>query len=264
MNATASVAVASGTEPVLTQAPLLRIDGVSKSYGTVQVLSGCTLDVQRGEVVVICGPSGSGKSTLIKCVNGLVPFNAGRILCDGVDVGLGRQADLVRLRTRVGMVFQNFELYPHLSVLENLCLAPVHVLRRSRREAAERAQRLLARVGLPDKADSMPSQLSGGQQQRVAIARALAIDPIALLFDEPTSALDPEMVGEVLDVMVELARDGMTMMVVTHEMGFARKVADRVVFMDAGRIVETGTADAFFREPATERARTFLSRILSH
>ncbi|MCJ2067633.1 amino acid ABC transporter ATP-binding protein [Methylobacterium sp. J-030] len=264
MNATVSVAVASSTEPVLAQAPLLRIDGVGKSYGTVQVLSGCTLDVQRGEVVVICGPSGSGKSTLIKCVNGLVPFNAGRILCDGVDVGLGRQVDLVRLRTRVGMVFQNFELYPHLSVLENLCLAPVHVLRRPRSEAAERAHQLLVRVGLPDKAGSLPGQLSGGQQQRVAIARALAMDPIALLFDEPTSALDPEMVGEVLDVMVELARDGMTMMVVTHEMGFARKVADRVVFMDAGRIVETGTADGFFSEPTTERARGFLSRILSH
>ncbi|MGE8131407.1 amino acid ABC transporter ATP-binding protein [Methylobacterium sp. NPDC080182] len=264
MTANASSAGAASPCPVPAEIPVLRIDGVGKSYDTVPVLSGCTLDVWRGQVVVICGPSGSGKSTLIKCVNGLVPFDAGLILCDGVDVGRGRPGDLVRLRTRVGMVFQNFELYPHLSVLENLCLAPVHVLGRSRAEAAERAHGLLARVGLPDKADSLPSQLSGGQQQRVAIARALAMDPIALLFDEPTSALDPEMVGEVLDVMVELARDGMTMMVVTHEMGFARKVADRVVFMVAGRIVETGTAEDFFSQPTTERARGFLSRILSH
>ena len=244
--------------------PLLRIEGVGKSYGIAQVLSGCTLDVRRGEVVVICGPSGSGKSTLIKCVNGLVPFQAGRVLCDGIDVGRSRPAELARLRARVGMVFQDFELYPHLSVLDNLCLAPVHVLRRSHAEAAERAQRLLARVGLPDKADALPAQLSGGQQQRVAIARALAMNPVALLFDEPTSALDPEMVGEVLDVMQDLARGGMTMLVVTHEMGFARRAADRVVFMDAGRIVEIGAAEAFFRKPATERARSFLSRILSH
>ncbi|KTS06420.1 hypothetical protein SB2_22055 [Methylobacterium radiotolerans] len=266
MTANASPVDAAGSSPELVpaQIPVLQIDGVGKSYGTVPVLNGCTLDVWRGQVVVICGPSGSGKSTLIKCVNGLIPFDTGQILCDGVDVGRSRPADLVQLRTRVGMVFQNFELYPHLSVLENLCLAPVHVLGRSRTEATDRGHGLLARVGLPDKAESFPSQLSGGQQQRVAIARALAMDPIALLFDEPTSALDPEMVGEVLDVMVELARDGMTMMVVTHEMGFARKVADRVVFMDAGRIVETGTAEDFFSRPATERARGFLSRILSH
>ena len=214
-------------------------------------------------MVVICGPSGSGKSTLIKCVNGLEPFDRGALVVDGVAVG-DRASDMTRLRARIGMVFQHFELYPHLTVLQNICLAPVHVLKRSKVEAQAKARALLARVGLPDKEGAYPAQLSGGQQQRVAIARALAMDPVAMLFDEPTSALDPEMIGEVLAVMLELARDGMTMIVVTHEMGFARKAADRVVFMDKGEIVETAPTQQFFDEPRAERAKLFLSRILSH
>jgi glutamate/aspartate transport system ATP-binding protein len=219
--------------------------------------------VARGEVVVICGHSGSGKSTLIKCVNGLEPFDRGALIVDGVTVG-DRASDMTRLRARIGMVFQHFELYPHLTVLQNICLAPVHVLKRSKMEAQAKARALLARVGLPDKEGAYPAQLSGGQQQRVAIARALAMDPVAMLFDEPTSALDPEMIGEVLAVMLELAQDGMTMIVVTHEMGFARKAADRVVFMDKGAIVETAPTQQFFDEPRAERAKLFLSRILSH
>ena len=242
---------------------MIAIENVSKWYGTTQVLADCSTRIGKGEVVVICGPSGSGKSTLIKCINGLEPFQKGRITVDGVPVG-DRRTNLPKLRARIGMVFQSFELYPHLTVLDNVCLAQVKVLRRDRASAAARARELLARVGVAEHAGRYPANLSGGQQQRVAIARALAMDPIAMLFDEPTSALDPEMINEVLDVMVGLARDGMTMAVVTHEMGFAKKVADRVLFMDAGRIVEDSPRAAFFAQPQSERARQFLSKILSH
>jgi glutamate/aspartate transport system ATP-binding protein len=240
---------------------MIEIDGVSKWYGAFRVLDGCSTRVARGDVVVVCGPSGSGKSTLIKTVNGLEPFQQGSIRVDGTAVGDPR-TDLPALRARIGMVFQNFELFPHLSVRDNLNLAPMKVLKRSRDEATANGLKYLERVGLLAHQDKFPAQLSGGQQQRVAIARALAMDPVAMLFDEPTSALDPEMVGEVLDVMVGLARDGMTMMVVTHEMGFARKVADRVLFMDGGRIVEDSAKEAFFAAPQSERAREFLSRII--
>ncbi len=236
--------------------------GVSKWYGGFQVLTDCSTSVAKGEVVVVCGPSGSGKSTLIKCANGLEPFQKGEILVDGVSVG-AKGTDLPRLRSRIGMVFQHFELFPHLSITENLTLGQVRVLGRSREEALDKGMKLLDRVGLKAHAAKYPGELSGGQQQRVAIARALAMDPIAMLFDEPTSALDPEMVNEVLDVMVSLAREGMTMMVVTHEMGFARKVSDRVVFMDQGRIVEDCTKDEFFGTPRSPRAQEFLSKILS-
>jgi ABC-type polar amino acid transport system ATPase subunit len=239
----------------------IEIARVSKNYGAFAVLNDCSMTIRKGEVVVVCGPSGSGKSTLLKCVNGLEAFQSGSIMVDGIAVG-DRRTDLTRLRSRIGMVFQHFELYPHLTVLQNITLAPIKVLRRSNTEARDKAMSLLRRVGLGDKADCYPSQLSGGQQQRVAIARALAMDPIAMLFDEPTSALDPEMINDVLDVMTELARDGMTMMVVTHEMGFARHVADRVVFMDGGRILEDAPTSAFFAQPSTERARIFLSKIL--
>ena len=242
---------------------MIEIRNVSKWYGPTQVLKDCSTRIAKGEVVVVCGPSGSGKSTLIKCVNGLEPFTRGTITVDGVPVG-DPKTDLPKLRARVGMVFQHFELFPHMSVRQNLALAQVRVLGRTPAEADARGMSLLDRVGLAAHADKFPGQLSGGQQQRVAIARALAMDPICLLFDEPTSALDPEMIGEVLDVMVELAREGMTMMVVTHEMGFARKVARRVVFMDHGKIVEDAPAGAFFDAPASERARTFLARILHH
>ncbi|VCU70019.1 Glutamine transport ATP-binding protein GlnQ [Pigmentiphaga humi] len=244
---------------------MIEIKQVSKWYGSFQVLVDCNTSVAAGEVVVVCGPSGSGKSTLIKTVNGLEPFQRGEIVVDGISVG-DPKTDLPRLRARVGMVFQHFELFPHLSVLDNLTLAQVKVLGRSKEEAAQRALQLLERVGMKAHQAKSPGQLSGGQQQRVAIARALSMDPVAMLFDEPTSALDPEMVQEVLDVMVDLAREGMTMMVVTHEMGFARKVADRVVFMDEGRIVEDTGMEAFF-DPAgqrSERARHFLSKILPH
>jgi ABC-type polar amino acid transport system ATPase subunit len=242
---------------------MIDIQNVSKSYGTAAVLQDCSLSISRGEVVVVCGPSGSGKSTLIKCVNGLEPYQSGRITVDGVDVG-ARHTNLPRLRAKIGMVFQSFELYPHLNVLDNVMLAQIHVLRRSRDEARTRAMALLTRVGLAERAQRMPADLSGGQQQRVAIARTLALDPEAILLDEPTSALDPEMVSEVLDVIVGLARDGMTMMVVTHEMGFARRVADRVIFMDQGRVVEDAAKDVFFASPASPRAREFLSKILAH
>jgi glutamate/aspartate transport system ATP-binding protein len=240
---------------------MIEIDNVSKWYGSFQVLQDCSTQVARGDVVVICGPSGSGKSTLIKTVNGLEPFQQGAIRVDGVPVG-APDTDLPALRARIGMVFQNFELFPHLSVRDNLTLAQIKVLRRSREEALANGLKYLERVGLLAHQDKFPAQLSGGQQQRVAIARALAMDPVAMLFDEPTSALDPEMVGEVLDVMVGLAQEGMTMMVVTHEMGFARKVADRVVFMDGGRIVEDSAKEAFFTAPQSERAREFLARII--
>ncbi len=243
--------------------PMMDIKNVSKWYGQFQVLTDCTTKVEKGEVVVVCGPSGSGKSTLIKVVNALEPFQKGEILVDGVSVS-DPKTDLSKLRARIGMVFQNFELFPHMSVTENLTLAQIKVLGRSQAAAREKGLKLLDRVGLIDHKDKFPGQLSGGQQQRVAIARALSMDPIAMLFDEPTSALDPEMINEVLDVMVQLAKEGMTMMVVTHEMGFARKVAHRVIFMDAGKIVEDATKDDFFGTPRSERAQLFLSKILQH
>ncbi len=246
-----------------TGSAMIAIDGVSKWYGDFQVLTDCTTSIKKGEVVVVCGPSGSGKSTLIKCVNALEPFQKGQITVDGTKV-LDKATNLPKLRSRVGMVFQHFELFPHLSITENLTLAQRKVLKRPGEEAKRRGLDLLARVGLSAHATKYPGQLSGGQQQRVAIARALAMNPIVMLFDEPTSALDPEMVGEVLDVMVELARDGMTMMVVTHEMGFAKKVADRVIFMDRGEIVEDATKADFFGKPRSERAQQFLSKILQH
>ena len=232
---------------------MIDISAVSKWYGQFQVLTDCTTKVEKGEVIVVCGPSGSGKSTLIKCVNALEPFQKGQITVDGVAVH-DPKTDLPKLRARVGMVFQHFELFPHLSITQNLALAQVKVLGRGQDEARERGLKLLDRVGLIAQKDKFPGQLSGGQQQRVAIARALSMDPICMLFDEPTSALDPEMINEVLDVMVQLAKDGMTMMVVTHEMGFARKVAHRVIFMDHGRIVEDATKDDFFGKPRSERA----------
>ena len=243
--------------------PMIILDQVCKSYGPTAVLRGCTTAIGRGEVVVICGPSGSGKSTLLKCINGLEPYQSGSIRVDGVEVG-ARATDLPKLRARIGMVFQHFELYPHMSALDNIVLAQVHALKRTRSEAQMRARELLARVDLAEKSDAYPIDLSGGQQQRVAIARALALDPAAMLFDEPTSALDPEMVSEVLDVMVDLAHEGMTMMVVTHEMGFARKVANRVIFMDRGEIVEDAPKEQFFSAPKSQRAREFLSKILAH
>jgi glutamate/aspartate transport system ATP-binding protein len=242
---------------------MIEIEHLSKWYGDFRVLTDCTTAVAKGEVIVVCGPSGSGKSTLIKCVNGLEPFEEGRIAVEAISVGDPR-TNLPKLRARIGMVFQNFELYPHMSVTENICLAQIKVLKRGKAEAVARARALLERVGLIDHAEKYPGNLSGGQQQRVAIARALAMDPIAMLFDEPTSALDPEMINEVLDVMVGLAEEGMTMIVVTHEMGFARKVADRVVFMDEGRIVEDAPTDEFFAAPRSERAQLFLSKILQH
>lgn len=244
---------------------MIDIYRVSKWYGSFQVLTDCSTQIAKGEVVVVCGPSGSGKSTLIKTVNGLEPFRTGKISVDGISVN-AHNTDLPKLRSRVGMVFQNFELFPHLSIRENLTLAQIHVLNRSKEEAMEKGLLYLERVGLKAQADKYPAQLSGGQQQRVAIARALSMDPICMLFDEPTSALDPEMVNEVLDVMVELAQEGMTMMCVTHEMGFARKVADRIIFMDQGLIVEDCSKDEFFGNlrARPERAQQFLSNILAH
>jgi glutamate/aspartate transport system ATP-binding protein len=242
---------------------MIEIRDLSKWYGATQVLKTCSTTLARGEVLVVCGPSGSGKSTLIKCVNGLEPFQSGEIRVEGTSVG-APGTDLPRLRARVGMVFQSFELFPHLSVIANLTLAQQRVLGRSRAEAVDKGGALLERVGLSAHAGKYPGQLSGGQQQRVAIARALAMDPIAMLFDEPTSALDPEMITEVLDVMDGLARDGMTMMCVTHEMGFARRVANRIVFMDGGEILEDRPAAAFFESPGTDRAQSFLGKILRH
>jgi glutamate/aspartate transport system ATP-binding protein len=242
---------------------MIELRNVSKWYGDFQVLNDCSTMVSKGEVVVVCGPSGSGKSTLIKCVNGLEEFQKGEIQFDEISVG-DKKTDLPKLRSKIGMVFQNFELYPHLSVVKNIKLAQLKVLKRSVEEANQKTIQLLERVGLADQALKFPAQLSGGQQQRVAIARALAMDPIAMLFDEPTSALDPEMINEVLDVMVELAKDGMTMMVVTHEMGFARRVANRIVFMDEGRIEEDCSTDEFFDSQRGVRAQAFLSKILHH
>ena len=243
--------------------PIVQLNNVSKWFGTYQVLVDCSLSVEVGQVVVVCGPSGSGKSTLIKTVNGLEPFQEGEILVDGVQVG-AKETNLPQLRTRIGMVFQNFELFPHMTAIDNIMLAQRKVLGRSGDEALARAMSLLERVGLAEHAGKFPAQLSGGQQQRVAIARGLAMDPIAMLFDEPTSALDPEMINEVLDVMTELAAEGMTMLVVTHEMGFAKRVADRVVFMSEGRIEEDCSKEAFFGEPRGPRVAEFLSKILSH
>ncbi|QEI08457.1 amino acid ABC transporter ATP-binding protein [Pigmentiphaga aceris] len=244
---------------------MIEIKNVSKWYGSFRVLTDCTTQVSKGEVVVVCGPSGSGKSTLIKTVNALEPIQKGDIIVDGTSL-TDPKTNLPKVRSRVGMVFQHFELFPHLTVTQNLTLAQIKVLNRPKEEAIARGVKLLDRVGLSKHKDKFPGQLSGGQQQRVAIARALSMDPIAMLFDEPTSALDPEMVNEVLDVMVDLAKEGMTMMVVTHEMGFARKVAHRVVFMDAGAIVEDCPKEEFFGDPSarSERAQYFLSKILQH
>ncbi|WP_392560219.1 amino acid ABC transporter ATP-binding protein [Orbus mooreae] len=240
---------------------MISLKNVSKWYGKFQVLKNCSTDVKKGEVVVVCGPSGSGKSTLIKTVNGLEPVQQGQIFIGETEI-TKLSTNLAQLRSKVGMVFQHFELFPHLTILKNLTLAQVKVLNRSEAEAQEKAHSLLERVGLAEHAHKLPSQLSGGQQQRVAIARALCMDPVVMLFDEPTSALDPEMVNEVLDVMVELAYEGMTMMVVTHEMGFARKVAHRVIFMDAGEIIEDTSKEQFFNNPQSDRAKDFLAKII--
>jgi len=244
---------------------MISINSVNKWYGDFQVLTDCTTEVKKGEVVVVCGPSGSGKSTLIKCVNALEPFQSGDVVVDGTSIA-DKKTNLPKLRSRVGMVFQHFELFPHLTITENLTIAQIKVLGRSKEEATRKGLALLDRVGLKEHAHKHPGQLSGGQQQRVAIARALAMDPVVMLFDEPTSALDPEMVNEVLDVMVQLAHEGMTMMCVTHEMGFARKVADRVIFMDAGQIVEDCPKEEFFGDvnARSERAQQFLAKILQH
>ena len=242
---------------------MIEVENVSKWFGDFQVLDDCSTQVDKGQVVVVCGPSGSGKSTLVKCVNGLEPFQEGIITVNGVSVG-AEDTNLPKLRSQIGMVFQNFELFPHMTVLENICLSQMKVLKREKDEAEERGMKLLDRVDLIDQAAKYPAHLSGGQAQRVAIARALAMDPIAMLFDEPTSALDPEMINEVLDVMVTLAQEGMTMMVITHEMGFAKQVADRVVFMDEGRIEDDAGKDEFFGVPRGGRAQLFLSKILTH
>jgi polar amino acid transport system ATP-binding protein len=242
---------------------VIEFHGVNKWFGPLHVLKDIDLLVKAGEVVVVCGPSGSGKSTLIRCINKLEPIQKGEIVVDGMSLG-DSSTDITKLRAEVGMVFQQFNLYPHMTALQNVTLAPVKVRRQSREEAERIARDLLVKVGIPEKADHYPAQLSGGQQQRVAIARALAMQPKIMLFDEPTSALDPEMINEVLDVMVNLAKEGMTMIVVTHEMGFAKKVAHRIIFMDEGRIVEEGDPQKFFANPKEERTRTFLSKILTH
>ena len=242
---------------------MIELKNVSKWYGKFQVLDNCSVKVEKSDVMVVCGPSGSGKSTLIKCINGLEPFQQGEIFVDGTKVN-DKNTNLNHLRSKIGMVFQNFELYPHMNVLKNISLSQIKVLKRSEDEANEKSMQLLERVGLKEQYKKFPSQLSGGQQQRVAIARALAMDPIAMLFDEPTSALDPEMINEVLDVMIELAQDGMTMAVVTHEMGFAKKVADKILFMDEGRIEETADKTSFFDNPKSERTKLFLSKILTN
>ncbi len=240
---------------------MIELNNVSKWYGQFQVLTDCTTKVAKGDVMVICGPSGSGKSTLIKTVNGLEPIQQGQIIVDGITVN-DPKTNLSKLRARIGMVFQNFELFPHLSIRENLTIGQIKVLKRSADEANAKGLKYLDRVGLLSQQDKFPGQLSGGQQQRVAIARALSMDPIAMLFDEPTSALDPEMINEVLDVMVGLAQEGMTMMVVTHEMGFAKRVANRIVFMDQGKIIEDCSKDDFFNTTRSDRARDFLAKII--
>ncbi len=242
---------------------MIEIVNVNKHFGSFQALKNVSASITRGEVVVVCGPSGSGKSTLIKCINGLEKISSGSISINGKTLG-AKDTDMSLLRAQVGMVFQNFELFPHLTILQNLTLAQRKVLKRSEEEAVAKGEKLLDRVGLQAHTHKYPAQLSGGQQQRVAIARALAMDPIAMLFDEPTSALDPEMIQEVLEVMVTLAREGMTMVCVTHEMGFARQVADRVIFMDEGQIVEDCTKDDFFSTTRSQRSQQFLSKILKH
>jgi ABC-type polar amino acid transport system ATPase subunit len=240
---------------------MIEIKDMSKWYGDFQVLSRISEVIHRGQTVVVCGPSGSGKSTLLRCINGLEPFQEGEVLVDGVSVS-DPSTNLYQLRQKIGMVFQRFELYPHMTALQNITLAPIKVKKKTREEAERKATELLVRVGIPDKAHSFPANLSGGQQQRVAIARALAMEPEVMMFDEPTSALDPEMIKEVLDVMIDLAKGGMTMVVVSHEMGFAREVADEIIFMDEGKIIERGTGQEFFQNPKSERTKDFLSKIL--
>ncbi len=240
---------------------MIEIKNVSKWFGDFQVLTRVNETIQRGQTVVICGPSGSGKSTLLRCVNGLEPYQEGEIIVDGISLN-DVKTNLYKLRENIGMVFQRFELYPHMTALQNISLAPMKVRKWSREKAEQKARDLLKRVGIPDKADAYPANLSGGQQQRVAIARSLAMEPKYMMFDEPTSALDPEMIKEVLDVMINLAKEGMTMLCVTHEMGFAREVADEIIFMDFGKIVERGTYEEFFNNPKSERAREFLKQIL--
>ncbi len=240
---------------------MVEITNLSKWYGDFQVLTEINETIGRGQTVVVCGPSGSGKSTLLRCINGLESFQKGEILVDGLSVG-DPETNLYKLRRKIGMVFQRFELYPHMTVIDMITLAPIKVKKRSKREAEAKAMELLERVGIPDKSRAYPASLSGGQQQRVAIARALAMEPEYMLFDEPTSALDPEMIQEVLEVMIDLAKGGMTMLVVTHEMGFAREVADEIIFMDGGRIIERGTGEGFFNNPRHPRTRDFLDRIL--
>jgi ABC-type polar amino acid transport system ATPase subunit len=240
---------------------MIEIKNVSKWYGDFQVLDGINETIDRGQTVVICGPSGSGKSTLLRCINGLEPYQKGEITVEGISLS-DPKTNLYKLRRKIGMVFQKFELYPHMTVLHNITLAPMKVLKKSKKEAEKRAIALLERVGIPEKAMEYPANLSGGQQQRVAIARSLAMDPGYMLFDEPTSALDPEMIKEVLDVMIDLAKEGMTMIVVTHEMGFAREVANEIIFIDEGKIVERGTDESFFANPKSERTKAFLSQIL--
>ncbi len=242
---------------------MIRFDSVNKYYGDFHVLKNINLEIQKGEVVVVIGPSGSGKSTMLRCINHLETITDGELSVNGVEVN-GKKTNINELRRNIGMVFQHFNLYPHKTVLDNITIAPTMVLKQSKEEVEKTARYYLEKVGIPDKAGSYPSQLSGGQQQRVAIARGLAMKPEIMLFDEPTSALDPEMIGEVLDVMKSLAKEGMTMVVVTHEMGFAKEVADRIIFMDQGRILEVGKPADFYTNPKEERARVFLSRILNH
>jgi len=240
---------------------LIQIKDISKWYGDFNVLKDINEEVEQGQTVVVCGPSGSGKSTLLRCINGLEPFQEGEIFVDGVSVG-DRTTNLYKLRTEIGMVFQRFELYPHMTALQNITLAPIKVRNKSKKEAKAKAMELLERVGIPDKANAYPANLSGGQQQRVAIARSLAMEPKIMMFDEPTSALDPEMIKEVLEVMINLSKSGMTMIVVTHEMGFAREVADEIIFMDEGSIIERGTDISFFQNPESPRTKDFLDKIL--
>jgi ABC-type polar amino acid transport system ATPase subunit len=240
---------------------MIEIQNVSKWFGDFQVLEEINETIERGQTVVICGPSGSGKSTLLRCINGLEPFQKGEIIVDGISLS-DPKTNLYKLRENIGMVFQRFELYPHMTALQNISLAPMKVRKWSKKQAQEKAMVLLERVGIPEKADAYPANLSGGQQQRVAIARSLAMEPNYMMFDEPTSALDPEMIQEVLDVMIALAKEGMTMLCVTHEMGFAREVADEIIFMDFGKIVERGTYEGFFKNPKSERAKEFLKQIL--
>jgi len=242
---------------------MIEFRGVNKWFGSLHVLKDINLSIKYGEVVVVCGPSGSGKSTLIRCINALEPIQKGEVIVDGMPLK-DPKTNITKLRAEVGMVFQQFNLYPHKTALENIILAPIRVRKQSKEEAEKTAQDLMVKVGIPEKINSYPAQLSGGQQQRVAIARALAMQPKIMLFDEPTSALDPEMINEVLDVMVNLAREGMTMIVVTHEMGFAKKVSHRIIFMDEGNIIEEGTPETFFTQPKSERTKIFLSKILVH